>query len=161
MKLSITQIVLGVLIVLVSGYIARWMLFGVASLLTMTLLNESGVMVANVTPEHEILFTIARYAFVLLVGLGLVVVFTGAFWKRAENKKKLAITQIIVRALIVIVSVFMLICGYALEFIVPIEGGPVLEMAYTRNVTLLTAILGLAVLGVGIAQLVVARREIQ
>jgi hypothetical protein len=159
MKLSITQAVLGALIVLAAVFIARWMIFGVTSLLDMTVLDENGVMVANASPERQDLFTVARYSFPLLLGLGLVVSIRGASWERTENRKELAITQIIAGALIIAVSVFILRWGYALEFVIPIEGGPVLEMAYARNVTLLTALLGLAVTGVGIAQLVKTRKQ--
>jgi len=144
------------------------MIFGVASLLNMTVLDASGVMInVAVLPKHEVLFTVARYAFGLLLGLGLVVLLTGAFWKRAENRKKLAITQIIAGALIVAVSVFILRWGYTLEFIVPIGGGhllqsvsinPALDMAHAVWLTVLTGLLGVAVIGVGIAQLVKARK---
>ncbi len=158
MKLSITQIVLGALIVLAAIFIARWMIFGATSLLDLTVLDENGVMIADVFPEHEVLFTVARYSFPLLLGLGLVVLVRGASWKRTENRKKLSITQIIAGVLVVAISVFILRWGYALEFVVPIAGGPVLEMAYARNVNLLTAVLGLVVTGTGIAQFIKARK---
>jgi len=158
MKLSITQMVLGAFIVLAVCYIVWWMVFGVAPMLTDKVLNENGVMVINVTPENEALFTVARYISVLLLGLGLVVVFTSACCKKAENTQKLAMTQTVVGVLIMAVSVFLLRWGYALDFIVGIEGGPVLDMGRARALTVLTGFLGLAITGVGIAQLVKARR---
>jgi len=158
MKLSITQIVLGVLIVLAACYVVWWMIFGVAPMLTMMVLNENGVMVTNVTPENEVLFTVARYTSVLLFGFGLVVMFTRAFCKKAENTQKLAMTQIVVGVLIVAVSVFILRWGYALDFVVGIAGGPVLDMGRAKALTILTTLMGLAVIGVGIAQYMQTRR---
>jgi hypothetical protein len=159
MKLSITQIVLGILIVLTACYIVWWMIFGVTELLNLKILNESGVMVTDYTPENEVLFTIARYASGLLLGLGLVVLVNGVLWKKVENKTKLAITQIVAGALTVALSAFILIWGYSFDFIIAVEGGPVLDLGRARGLTFLTSLLGLAVLGVGIAQFINARKK--
>jgi hypothetical protein len=154
MKLSTTQIILGVLIVLSALYILWWMAFGVTSLLNDKVPGDGGVMLANYTPEHKILFTVARYASGLLSVLGLATIITGVLWKKAENKKNLTITQIIIGLLIVAVSAFIFTWGYSFEYIAAIEGGPVLDMARARYLTLLTALLGVALSGVSIAQLV-------
>jgi hypothetical protein len=154
MKLSITQIILGALIMLTALYVLWWMAFGVTSLLNDKVSVDSGIMVANYTPEHEVLFTTARYASGLLAVLGLAVIIIGALWKKTENKRKLTTTQIIVGVLIIVISAFIFRWGYSFEYIFAIEGGPVLDLARARYLTLLTSLLGLAVVGVSIAQLV-------
>jgi len=151
-KLSVTQIVLGILIVLAACYIVWWMIFGVTELLNLKILNESGAMVADYTPEYEALFPIARYASCLLLGLGLVVLVNGVLWKKVENKTKQAIVQIAAGALTFALSAFILICGYSFDYIVAIEGGPILDLGCARVCTFLTSLLGLAAFGVGIAQ---------
>ncbi len=169
MKLSITQIVLGILILLAACYIVGWMIFGAQTLLTMPVPDENDVMRnVNVIPEHEVLFTTARYASGLVFGLGLVVLLTGAFQNRVESEKKLAIMQIIAGVLITAVSIFITRWGYPLVFIVPMpEGSNLLRsvninpgptMVFAIFLTVLTFLLGLAVLGVGIAQFIKARK---
>ena len=170
MKLSTTQIVLGCFLLLAACYIVGWMIFGVSYLLNIPVPDESGMMRnTDVFPRYEVIFTIARYASGLLLGLGLVVLLTGAFRKRAESRKKVAITQITTGALITAVSVFVARWGYSIEFIVPVmpEGShllqsvninPGLAMVLAAYLTVLTALLGLAVLGVGIAQYIRARK---
>jgi TRAP-type C4-dicarboxylate transport system permease small subunit len=158
MKLPITQIILGALIVLATLYVLWWMVFGVTALLSDKVPIDSDTMVANYTPKHEVLFTITRYASGLLSGLGLAVIITGALWKKTKNKKNLTITQTIAGVLIVAVSAFIFQWGYTFEYIVAIEGGPVLDLARAMNLTLLVSLLGLAVVGVSIAQLVNSKK---
>jgi hypothetical protein len=161
--------VLGVLILLAACYIVGWMIFGAQSLLTMPVPDESDVMRnTNVFPEHETLFAATRYASGLLFGLGLVVLLTGAFQKRGESGKKLAITQIIAGVLITAVPIFITRWGYPLVFIVPMPAGsnllksvnisPGPPMVFAMFLTMLATLLGLAVLGVGIAKFIKARR---
>ena len=123
------------------------------SLLEDTVINESGVIVQNYTPEHEAIFAIARYASGLLLILGMVVLISGVLWKRVQSKKDLAVTGIVAGALLAAVSAFISGWGYSFDYIVAIEGGPVLEIAQARALTIITGLLGLAVLGCGIAQL--------
>ena len=169
MKLSITQTVLGALILLAAACIAGWMIFGAQSLLNMPVPDESGIMRdTEVFPKYEALFTAARYASGLLLGLGLVVILTGASRKTVENAKKLAIRQIVAGALITAASIFINIWGCPTVFIVPMPAGnnlsrfvsiyPGLPMTGAMYLTILTILLGMAVLGVGIAQLVKARK---
>jgi hypothetical protein len=169
MKLSIAQIILGVLLVLAACYIVGWMIFGVPSLLNMPVPDDGGVMKnAEVLPEHETLLAAARYASGLLFGLGLVVLLTGAFQKRGESGKKLAITQAVAGVLIAAIAIFITRWGYPTVFIVPMPAGSSLigavninpgpPMVFALFLTGLTVVLGLAVLGVGIAQFVNARR---
>jgi hypothetical protein len=154
MKLAITRI-LGGLIVLAGCYVAWWMLSGVNELLSLTVDNGNGVTVQDFTPENGVLFGIARYASILLPGLGLLIL-AGSL-RPAKDPRRAATTNIAAGGLVFGISVFILIWGYALDFIVMIEGGPILDMSQARLLTTLTALLGLAVSGVGIAQLVKAR----
>ncbi|MBN1189143.1 MAG: hypothetical protein JXA46_05260 [Dehalococcoidales bacterium] len=170
MKLSIAQIVLGILIAAASCYITGWMIFGVQSLLTIPVPDESSFMSRmNVLPRHETLFTLARYASGLVFGLGLAVLLTGAFQNSTESGRKLAISQIIAGVLIPAVSYFIIIWGYPTEFRtagtagsnlikhVFINPGPVIMRA--EMITLAIFSMGLAVLGIGLAQLLKAIKE--
>ena len=169
MKLSITQVVLGVLIVLVTCYIVGWMIFGVPRLLNMSIPVESGIIsYIDAIPEHEVLFTAARPVAGLVFALGMVVLVIGVVQStRLEKRNKnLAKTQIIVGILIVAASFFVSTWGYPTSFTLPTpEGSDMLKRVYInpgpeivrlRGLTILNSILGLVVLGVGIAQLVQA-----
>ncbi len=126
---------------------------GVQEILDEKVFNESGEMVQDYTPEHEVLFTIARYVSGILLALGLSVVVTGALGKKSVNKKKLAVTQIVLSTLIVVLSIFILFWGYSFNCIVPIEGGSILAMSMAKALTLITCILGMVILLTGIIQL--------
>lgn len=167
MKLSITQMVLGIFLLMAACYIVGWMIFDASSLLTSPVLDDGGVMkITKVFPEHEAFFAVARYVSGILFGLGLVVLLIGTFQVSMQGGKKLAITQIIAGVLITAISILITRLGYPTEFIVPmpvgrevhvnINPGPL--MVYAMRLTRLSSILGLAVLGVSIAQLVKARR---
>ena len=152
MKLTITRAILGLLIILAASYIAWWMMSGVNALLTNMVPNENGVIVHNVTLENGVLFTIARYLSIPLLVLGLFISI-GSIWQRNDHRK-VAVTHIVSGGLVFIISVFILIWGYAMNFIWVIEGGPVIEMGQARILTALTAFLGLVVSGLSITQLV-------
>ena len=155
MKYSITRIVLGILIILFASYVVWWMMSGVNGLLADMVFNESGELVNNVTPENETLFNIARYASISLPVLGLFISI-GSIWMKQDDKKA-ALTHIISGGLVLIISIFILIWGYALDFVHLILGGLVIDMGQARVLTALTAILGLAVSGLSVVQLVKAK----
>ena len=169
MKLSITQMALGVLIILAACYIVGWMIFGAQFLLNMPVPDESNVMKnTDVLPKHEVQFTAARYASGLLFGLGLAVLLTTSFQNRTGSGKKMALSQVIAGVLIAAVSVFISRWGFPVEFIIPmpessnltrhININPGYPMILATLLTLLSTLLGLAVLGTGIAQYIRARR---
>jgi hypothetical protein len=158
MKLSVTQVILGVIIIITSSLVVWWMVSGVQELLDEKVPGAGGAMVQDYTPENETLFTLARCASGILLALGLSVVFIGALWKKVENKKKLAVTQIILSTLIVVLSTFILFWGYSFNYIVAIEGGPILDMGRAKALTLVTSVLGMAVLIVSIIQLGASRK---
>jgi hypothetical protein len=158
MKLSITQVILGVLVIVTASIIVWWMASGVQELLDEKVLNESGEMLQDYTPENETLFTVARYASGILLVLGLSVVVTGALWKKVENKKKPAVTQIVISTLIVVLSIFILFWGYSFNCIVPVEGGAILTMSTAKALTLITSILGIVILLTGVIQLGQSRK---
>jgi hypothetical protein len=135
------------------GYIGWWMVSGVEALLGEMALNSQGVLVQDYTPQDLTLFTVARYAIIPLALMGFSVVVTGAAWHGSPGKQKLALLQTLAGLLIIAVSVFILLTGYAFDYIVAIEGGPVLEMATARNITMITGLFGLAVTVLSIFQL--------
>jgi hypothetical protein len=153
MILSVAQAILGVLIIVTASFIVGWMVSGVQELLDEKVPDENGIMIQDYTPKNETLFTIARYTSVILLALGLAVAVTGAFWKRIVNKKKLAVMQIVLSTLIVVLSIFILFWGYSFNYIVAIEGGPVLDMGRAKALTLITGILGIVILLTSVIQL--------
>ena len=160
MKLSITQMVLGILIVILACIVAHWMIFGINELFDDQYYNENHVLVQNYTPQNEALFAISRCASVLLVLLGLGVVITGALWRKVENKKKLAMAQIVAGSLIVILAAFIALWGINFNHLIAIKGGPVLAIPVMKNWTVFNAIFGLAVLVLGIMQWVKSRKSL-
>ncbi len=159
MKLTFTQVFVGVFIVLASGYIIWWMFYGATPLLEDKVLNASGVPVNNVITENEVLFTTARYISFILPACGLATVFLGAFGKRIASARRLAVLEIALGVVIIIASIFIIIWGYSFDFVVMIEGGPVLDMSRAKAYTVLITLLGLVVIGVGIARFINARRR--
>lgn len=168
MKLSITQMVLGTLILLAACYIVGWMIFGTTSVFTMPRLEKSMVMEGTeLSPENPMLFAMARYASGILFGLALMVLLVGAFQVSMHDGKKLAITQIIGGVLITAIYFFINTWGYPTSFIVPMPAGsrvgvyinPGPPMIYAIRLTNLSFLLGLAVLDVGIVQFVKARKH--
>ena len=171
MKLTVIQMALGVLVVLSACYIVGWMIFGIPSLLTMPVPDESGIMsYTDIVPKNELLFTTARYASGLLLGLSLtaLVVGTAQFVKAGERKQKLAVVQMVSGALIAATSILIMGWGYPTEFIIPVPEGIDISrgvainlgppMTYAVLLTYLTLVLGLVVLVLGIAQFMKARR---
>lgn len=171
MKLAITQTVLGVLIVLAALYIVGWMIHGVPSLLRMPVPGESGIMsYTDGIPKHEALFNTARYASGLIPVFGLVVLVAGTVQavQTGKRRTKLIVIQMISGALIATVSILIGGWGYPTQFTIPMpEGSEVLKQVFinpgpvlirVHGLTFLSFLLGLAVLGVGIAQYWKARR---
>jgi len=161
MKQSVTQIVLGALIVLFISYAVYWAAFLVEPLLDDMIQDESGTMINNTIVENKTLFDTARYASGLVLALGLAVVLTEVCWKNRETRKKLAIIHIVIGAFIVAVAAFIIRWAYALEFIVPIEGGPMLDLGYSMIGTIISGLLGLGVIIAAIIRRVRFPRELE
>ncbi len=171
MKLSITQMILGILITAAACYIVGWMIFGVPSLLHTPVLGGNGAMnYTDVIPDHEALFIVARYASGLLFGLGLVVLATGSIQVTQAGKRTtiLALFQMISGVLIAAGSYLILYRGYPTSFTVPVpEGSELLRHMFinpgpliirAQSLTALIFLLSLLVLGTGTAQYIKARR---
>jgi hypothetical protein len=171
-KLAVTQTVLGLIITVFACIITGWMIFGAPSLLTMPVPDEGGANVmTTVVPQHEALFTAARYVSGLLLALGLAVL-SLSFLQRplAEGHRTgLAAVQMIFGVLIAAAAVFVSRWGYPLVFIIPMPESsnitgrvnilPAPQMTGVIFLTGISTLLGAGVLGVGIAQLVKSRRE--
>jgi len=147
------------------------MLFGAPALLTMPMPDSSGVNVmTRVIPRHESLFIAARYTSGLLLVLGLAVLSLSFVQRpRAEGGKAgLAAVQVTFGVLIAAAAVFISTWGYPIVFSAPVPEGsnliksvnilPAPPMTMVIFLTAVTVLLGAGVLGVGIAQLVGARR---
>jgi hypothetical protein len=149
-KLPITQIILGILVLIAAVWITWWMASGVNELLDSVVLDENDSRVQNYTPDNESLFTLSRYLSGVLALLGLVVTITGILWKRTENKIKLTNIQTISGALLIVLSVVILIWGYSFTSIAPFEGGPELTKTYAIELTILSALLGAGIFIIGL-----------
>jgi hypothetical protein len=160
MKLSITQMVLGILIVILACIVAYWMIFGIRELFSDQYYNSSHVLVQNYTPQNEAAFAISRGASVLLVLLGLGVVISGALWWKVENKVYLAKAQIIAGSLIVVLAAFIALWGVTFNYLITIEGGPVLTIPVMKTWTIFITMFGLAVLVLGIMQWAIAKNKV-
>ncbi len=147
------------------------MLFGAPDLLSMPVPDENGAMVTTqVYPKHENLFTAARYISgpLLMAGLAALCV---SFFQRFTTGRKfgLAAAQITFGVVIIASGIVISGWGYPTQFIIPTaEGSNVLKsvnvmpgppMTVVISLTVLSILLGIGILGVGIAQTVEARRQ--
>jgi hypothetical protein len=170
-KLATAQAVLGLILTLAACIIAGWMMFGAPSQLNLPVPAEGNgpVVRDNVVPNHQALFTAARYLSGLLLGLGLAVLAFGIIQRQGGRRTGLAVVQTAFGFSIAGTAVFVTTWGYPTQFTIPgPEGGDVLGTLNVlpgppeTTVALLTfaaTLLGIAVLGVGIAQFIGAGRE--
>ena len=171
MKLSITQSIFGILIILTACYIVGWMIFGANELLNMPVPDEKNVMVhVGVTPVNENLFNYARYGSGLLLLLGITLLAVSIFQtaRAGRYRNGPAITQLIIGVLVAGASVFITGWGYPLQFTLPgqevntvfqlINVNPGPTQVFATFLTMLSAVFGIAVIVMSIVQLVKSRQ---
>lgn len=171
MKLSRTQIVLGVLIVFAACYITGWMIHKAPSQLRQPLPDSGGdVTYVDVIPEHEALFNVSRYGSYLLPVLGVFVLIIGTVQavKSEARTRRLAAAGIIAGLLIAALAFIITTWGYPTTFhmvmpegsdtAVTIFGNPGRTLVGVQLISGAMFLLGLVVLGVGITQLVKSRK---
>jgi uncharacterized membrane protein len=172
MKLSITQMVLGIFITIAACYIMGWMIFGVPGLLHMPEPADNGVTTyVDAVPKHEAFFTTARYISGLAFALGLAALVVGTIQaaRRAASQSRTVILQMVFGASITASAFVITGWGFPLSFDIPTpEGSNILKHVYINPGPVIilgeffagiTTLLGLAVLGVGVTQFVKARRQ--
>jgi hypothetical protein len=170
-KLSITQIALGVLIILAACYVTGWMIHKAPGQLRQPVVDNAGkTTYIDAIPESEALFNIARYSSYVLPVIGIFLVIAGTV-QAARGRvisSGLAVSCIIAGALIVASGFIITNYGYPTTFHAP-HGAPdgsylTIFANYGRSLTFiryLSASLvlpGLAAVGVGIAQLAKSRK---
>lgn len=170
MKLSVTQIVLGVLVIMAACYVMSWMIYEAPSQLKQPVPNDIGeVTYVDVVPENEVLFNISRYGSYILPVLGIAVLLIGALQSSRNSARttKLISTNIVAGLLVAGLAFIITRWGYPTEFhILMPESSDTLASIFTnpgrsflgvQSATAVILVFGLAVVGVGIAQLIKSR----
>ncbi len=173
MKLSVTQAILGVLIIFAAVYVTGWMIHEAPSQYTQPLVTDAGkTTYIDVVPEDEGLFNVARYGSYALPVLGVLVLVIGTIQSvKAGARNRSLITVSIIAGLITAALAYIItMWGYPTTFhFTPPEGINMLGMILTnpgrsligvQSASGIMTASGLAVLGVGIAQLVKSRKTL-
>lgn len=167
MKLSIAQIILGALIILAACYITGWMIHKAPSELKQPNPDTGSTLkYLDVIPEHNELFSIARYGSYFLPVAGMFLLVTGAVQNVTPEarKRNLTIVNITVSLLIAALAFIITTWGYPTTFhMVMSESSNLTGMIFTnpgrtliavQSVSAVLVLFGLSVLGVNIALLV-------
>jgi hypothetical protein len=169
--LSLTQIALGIIVILFSCYVAGWMIFEAPHILNTTWLHFDTISPITLYATNGELFTAARIVSGLLLVFGLVTLIAATvqlfrFQSYGAISKRLALIQTSSGFLIVIAAVFVVTQGYPTSLVTnsPFPGpdgtetlghiffSPTLPQVRTQLITATTAVTGLAVLVCGTAQ---------
>jgi hypothetical protein len=172
MKLSVTQVVLGIIIILAACYVTGWMIHKAPSQLTQTMIDNAGkTTYIDAIPENEAMFKIAMYGSYLLPVLGIFLVISGAVQAARGGKtiKSLAILCIISGVLVAGASIIITTWGYPTTFVTPhpdennrlmmMFSNPGRSLVLIQAVSTFLLLPGLAAAGVGIAQLVKSKKK--
>lgn len=171
MKLSVTQAILGVLIIFAAVYVTGWMIHEAPSQYTQTLVTDDGkTTYIDVVPDNEGLFSVSRYGSYALPVFGVLVLIIGMLQsvKASARNRSLITVSIIAGALTAVLAYIITMWGYPTTFrFTPPEGINMLGIILTNPgrafvglqlASGLMVMLGLAMFGVGIAQLVKSRK---
>ncbi len=171
MKLSVTQMALGILIIFAACYVTGWMIYKAPSQFRQPMPNDTGgVTYIDVTPKDEGLFNVSRYGSYALPVLGVLVLIIGAIQsvKAKARARRLIITNVIAGVLVVALAIIITRWGYPTEFHTAMGGGsdmiliinnnPVRSLLDVQSASGAILAFGLAVCGCGIAQLVKSRK---
>jgi len=165
MKLSIIQAILGVFIILAACCVTSWMALGAEINLYMP-----AMVGYYVYPHNELLFYIGKYGSNLLPAIGILALICGTIQaaKGGIHIRDLAIGNIVAGILIATLACIIVLWGYPNVYLGEISLNthiyntifhhPWKLMAVFISLSILLFPLGLAVVGVGIAQLVKSKR---
>ncbi len=173
MKLSITQVVLGVLIILASFYVTGWMIHEAPDQYSQRTFDENGKMTwVDVVPQDEVQFSIARYGSYALPLFGIFLVISASVYasKRSPVKGSLAIIAIITGLLTAAMAYIIIRYGYPNTFraVQPNEKGLLImfgsmhggwTVVIRESCSAILFLSGLAVTGINIAQLIKSRKK--
>lgn len=169
MKLTITQSILGIVVIIAACFILAWMIFWTSPSRTAEVRtapgNEQSV---EAYPKDQESYTIARYASGVLLLLGIFTVFTSTLQAATKHPTVLASIQLSVGTLIAVTAAFITARGYPLEFVSPVQPDSYLVtvvnvnpgpgQAFIMILTSLAIVFGLAIVGVGIAQIIRSKK---
>jgi hypothetical protein len=170
MKLSVTQMVLGILIILAACYVTSWMIHEALSAYQQPISEPAGgITYVDVTPQNDGLFRAARCGSYALPVLGILVLTIGVIQTvKAETRTwRLFITNIFAGALITALAIIITMWGYPTQFQGALGGGsnviiftnPGRSYIGVQSASGMMVAFGLAVLGCGIAQLLLTRKK--
>jgi len=173
MKLSITQLILGVLIIFASCFVTGWMTYEAPELLRQPDIDEAGkITYVDVIPEHDVLFDISRYGSYLLPALGILLIISGAIQATRLNARtrEMAVVVLVAGLVTAVLAYIIIAYGFPTSFnaVDPENGNRIRhflglmtkERGLTQAAAVLTSLFGLAAAGCGIAQLVKERKTI-
>jgi hypothetical protein len=163
MKLAITQVVLGIIIIMASLWVTGWMIYQSPHELAQRTLD--GGYYFDVVPEHNTLFIIARYGSYALPVLGILLVISGTVRAASKtNKRFWPPLNIAIGILVASLAFVIATWGYPTTFFNAAPGGDTLLLRSFGNpgydeiraqwMSAALLLPALAALGVGIAQLV-------
>jgi hypothetical protein len=172
MKLSITQIILGVLIVFAACFIVGWMTYQAPNFLRQPKPDDTGMKTyIDVVPEHKALFDFSRYGSYFIPAMGIFLIIAGTIKAiRAETRtRKLSIAIIIAGALVSGLAFLITVYGYPTSFntlapdannlMLYISINPARTFIYTQSITAVLLLVGLAVIVIGIIELIKTRKK--
>lgn len=169
MKLSVTQVILSVLIILTGCYVTFWMLREASTQYELVTPHfPVDVTNINVIQNDETLFDIAAYGSLALPILGVLVLVIGTIQSNKSNARTWQLILVNITAGVLITALAFIIFSYGKQtftFTATIKGTDTListnDLLESSLSGLLTAgamlLLGLSVVGVGIAQLIKSR----
>ena len=171
MELSPAQIILGALIILAACYVTGWMIHKAPSELTPSDSDPDSIpKYVKAIPEHNELFSIAKYGSYLLPVIGIYLLISGAIenLKPEARNRNLVIANIASGILVAVLAFIITTWGYPTSFhmIMPESSNltgqifinPGRSMIAVQTVSGIMILLGLSVPGVSIAQLVKSRK---
>ena len=167
MKLAITQVVSGIVIIMAALWVTGWMIYQAPHELGQR--NLDGGYYYNVVPTHETLFTISRYCSFALPVLGILQVIGGTIKSAGKTTRRFWPLLNIAIGVVAVALVFVIATwGYPTSFhevgntggdhLVVLFSNPSHQQIQTQRITAALIIPGLAALGVGIAQLVKSKK---
>jgi hypothetical protein len=172
MKLSITQIILGALIVFAACFIVGWMTYQAPDYLRMPKLDGGAIKgYVDVMPEHKTLFDLSRYSSYLLPALGILLIITSLIQAVRPDlrTRKLAAITLAAGVLTGVITYIITVYGFPTSFNVidpensnslrRMFSGQTKEQGLTQSVAGFTSLVSLAVIGCGIAQLAKTRTK--
>jgi hypothetical protein len=172
MKLSITQIILGALIVFAACFIVGWMTYQAPNFLRQPKPDDTGMKTyIDVVPEHKSLFDFSRYGsyFFPVPGIFLIIAGTVKAVRAETRTRKLSIAIIIAGALVSALAFIITTYGYPTSFhtVAPDANNllrhsfinPAKPLVYTQLLTAVLLLVGLAVTVIGIIELTKTRKK--